>query len=157
MYSYNFSLLIKNLAAHMKKAATGEEISLDTIDNDELNELAISFNDIVSGLKELKEKDKIITELEKNHSFDDLFKFGVNLLKENELDNSIALFKTLTILKPEGFGGYFNLGVAYAKKKDYHTSLEMFGKALNSNSDHELTQKYIDRINRLKNASMSAP
>lgn len=150
LYSYNFTLLIKSLSKHLGKAAEGKDIKLNVTEDNGLNELAITFNNVVSGLKELKKKDKIISELENKDSFSDLFKYGVNLLKENNLDDSIAIFRSLTILKPEGFGGYFNLGVAYVKKKDYDTAVSMFRKALSIKPEHELTASYIDKVNKLR-------
>jgi tetratricopeptide (TPR) repeat protein len=101
-------------------------------------------------MKDLKAREKIVQELETKDTMGDIFKFGVSLLKEHRLDESIALFRTLTILKPEGFGGYFNLGVAYAKKGRYAESIEMFKRALQANPRHELTLQYIEKVKHLQ-------
>lgn len=149
MMSYNFSILVKNLTQRLSQAAQGDEITLNEEADSELSELAISFNKVATGLKELKEKDKIIKELQGNNSFGDLFKYGVDLLKNSNIDDAVAIFKTLTIMKPDSFGSYFNLGIAYAKKKDYKNSLNMFERALQANPKHEVTRQYIDKVKRL--------
>ncbi len=151
LFIQNFSILIRNLSRSMRKAARGElDVNLNTAADDELTELAHSFNSLIGEMKELKAKEKIAPELENRDMLGDIFKFGVSLLKENRLDDSIALFKTLTLLKPEGFGGYFNLGVAFAKKGEYGTSIEMFARALQANPQHELTLQYIEKVKRLQ-------
>ena len=143
-------MLITSLSGHMKKAAQGSlDISLNPVEDDDLNELAHSFNSIVSELKELNKKDKIIKQLERDSS-GDLFNLGVNLLKEKNYNDAIAIFKALTIIKPNAFGSFFNLGVAYAKKKEYGFSFDMFERALNSNPGHELTLNYIEKVKRLQ-------
>jgi len=135
----------------MRKAAEGElDISLKQTNDSDLNELALSFNTIVSELKGLKEKESLIKDMEQKDTLNDLFKYGVNMLKENKFDDSIHVFKTLSMLKPDGFGSYFNLGVAFARKKEYDNSLNMFRKALDSNPDHNLTTSYIEKVKRLQ-------
>jgi len=111
----------------------------------------------VGGLRELKareknfeEKEKILADLENKDTLGDIFKFGVTLLKENRLDDAAALFTTLTFLKPEGFGSYFNLGVIYARRRDYAKSMDMFERALQANPGNELTKQYIEKIRKLQ-------
>jgi tetratricopeptide (TPR) repeat protein len=138
LFNYSFSLLIKNLSGHLKKAAEGSlNLEMTNLKDDDLNELALSFNDIFSELKLKKDMPG------------ELFKMGVNLLKQEKYNDSIAIFKTLLILKPNTFGTCFNLGVAYAKNRQYTLSLEMFEKALDANPGHEVTLDYISRANRL--------
>jgi tetratricopeptide (TPR) repeat protein len=141
LFNYNFSLLIKNLSGHLKKAAEGSlNIDMASIKDDDLNELALSFNGIFSELKLKKDMPG------------ELFKMGVNLLKQEKFSDSIAIFKTLLIIKPNTFGSCFNLGVAYAKSRQYNLSLESFGKALDANPGHEVTLDYITRVKRLLEA-----
>lgn len=152
LFIHNFNHIIRNLSRYMRRAAEGElNISLKQTGDDDLNELASSFNTMISELKGLKEKEAVIKDMEKKDSLNDLFKFGVNMLRENRFDDSIHIFKTLTMLKPDGFGSYFNLGVAFAKKKDYNTSLDMFKRALESSPENELTLSYIEKVKRLQN------
>ncbi len=94
-------------------------------------------------------KEKLLG-LEKKDTLGDIFKFGVTLLKENRLEDAAALFTTLTFLKPEGFGSYFNLGVIYARRKDYAKSMDMFQRALQANPGNELTMQYIEKIRKLQ-------
>jgi tetratricopeptide (TPR) repeat protein len=137
LFFYSFSLLIKNLSGHLKKAAEGSEIKLDPTEDDDLNDLTHSFSSAVSRIRQKKDIPA------------DLFKSGVALLKEGNYDEAVAIFKTLTIINPGSFGSYFNLGVAFAKKQQYEISLEMFENALNSNSGHELTLDYIAKVKRI--------
>ncbi|MCU0822107.1 MAG: hypothetical protein MUC95_06500 [Spirochaetes bacterium] len=152
LFTHNFTRIIRNISEYMRKAAAGElSVSLRETTDSDLNELAISFNTIVSELKVLKEKENPVRDLENKDSLNDLFKFGVNILKENRFDDSINIFKTLTMLKPDGFGSYFNLGVAYAKKREYGNSIAMFNRALESNPGHEHTINYIEKVRKLQN------
>ncbi len=141
LFNYSFSLLIKNLSGHLKKVAEGS-LNLDMIKakDDDLNALALSFNGIFSELKTKKDM----------HG--ELFKTGVNMLKQGTYDDAIAVFKTLLIIKPNTFGSCFNLGVAYAKNRQFDLSLEMFEKALNVSHGHDVTIDYISRVKRLLEA-----
>ncbi len=158
LFMHNFTLLIDGLASSMKKASVGElDVNLNAGADEELMELATSFNSLVGGLRELKarekifeEKEKILADLENKDTLGDIFKFGVTLLKENRLEDAAALFTTLTFLKPEGFGSYFNLGVIYARRKDYAKSMDMFQRALQANPGNELTMQYIEKIRKLQ-------
>ncbi|MBN2401337.1 MAG: hypothetical protein JXN64_02960 [Spirochaetes bacterium] len=138
LFNYNFSLLVKNLSGHLKKAAEGSlNLDITDIKDDDLNELAISFNSIFSELKQKKDFSG------------ELFKLGVDLLKQQNFSDSIAVLKTLSIIKPNSFGTCFNLGVAYAKNRQYYMSLDMFEKALEVNPGHAVTIDYIAKVKRL--------
>lgn len=145
LFVYNFRVLIKNISYSFKKASDGSLENVLASSDDDLNELANSFNDIISELKEKKE------------SFGDLFKLGVDLLKDNKYDDSIAVFRTITIIKPDNFGSYFNLGVTYAKQKNFQSSLEMFYIAHNINPAHTLTQTYIEKVKHMYNSNERNP
>ncbi len=72
-------MLIKNLSGHLKKAAEGSLNSgINPGRDDDINELAYSFNSIVSELKLKKD------------SSGDLFKTGVDLLKKENFTISIS-------------------------------------------------------------------
>jgi tetratricopeptide (TPR) repeat protein len=137
LFFYSFSLLIRNLSGHLKKAAEGSDIKLDPTEDDDLNDLTHSFNSAISTIRQKKDIPSF------------LFKSGVDLLKESNYDDAAAVFRTLTIINENSFGSYFNLGVAYAKKQQYETSLVMFVKALDLNPGHELTIDYIAKVKRL--------
>jgi tetratricopeptide (TPR) repeat protein len=72
------------------------------------------------------------------------------MLKENRHEEAAAVFTALTILKPDGFGGYFNLGVACAKLGKYDRALDMFYRALEINPNHSHTSIYIEKVRRLR-------
>jgi tetratricopeptide (TPR) repeat protein len=141
VFVQNYSLLIKNLSSRMNKAASGDlDVSLNQTSDSDLNLLALSFNTLVEELKEKTDRRGDVEGL------GTLFSTGVAILKENRLDDAAAVFKTLTLIKPQGFSSYFNLGVAYAKKLDYANALAAFEQALKINPTHELTMTYINKI-----------
>ncbi len=145
VFVQNYSLLIKNLSASMNKAAAGDlGVSLNQTADSELSQLASSFNTLIEELKERTDKRS------EAENLSSLFSTGVAQLKEGSLDEAIAIFKTLTLMKPQGFGSHFNLGVAYAKKREYAKALEAFEQALRINPAHELTRNYMDKINELR-------
>jgi hypothetical protein len=196
LFLRNFSLFISGITGYVKKAASGEtNISLNEDTDEDISELALSFNTLVG---ELREKEKLIADLtekeqavlksvetvqdsaahkellkeidelrlklsvalaEKNQieqessKLDELsesFRKGVDLLKENNLSNAETVFTALTIIKPDGFGAYFNLGVVYAKMRKLDRALEMFEKARTINPGHAHTETYIEKVTRLK-------
>lgn len=149
-FMQNFSLLIGNISRSMKKASEGElDVNMNAEADRELAELAVSFNSLIEEMKGLREKGKQFDEMEK-FSMNDIFKTGVACMKEERLDEAVALFRSLLIFNPESFGGLFNLGVAYAKQREYNESLSMFLRARDLNPEHEMTRSYIDKVQRLQ-------
>jgi len=136
----------KRMSGVAHSAAQGSDLVMNPSADSDISELALSFNSLVG---EIKEKEKIIEELSSKDFLSDIFKFGVNLLKENRFDDASNIFSSLIMLKPDGFGSYFNLGVIFAKKKKYSESLEMFKKALEINPEHDMTKSYISKTERL--------
>jgi tetratricopeptide (TPR) repeat protein len=137
----------------MKKAAGGDlEVSLNPTEDVELNQLAQSFNTLIDELKDRTEK--AVQDAESAQDTEEagaIFKTGVSLLKENRLEEAIAIFTTLTIIKPNGFGSFFNLGVAHAKKREYGKAIRMFEEAQRINPQFEVTAAYIEKVKRLQN------
>lgn len=191
----NFSMLMSGIAGYVKKAAEGDtNLSLNEEADEDLFELAMSFNTLVGELKEkerlitdlkekttaaqktvpahdtgreeefsmrlrslqaelsqaLAEKDKMVAELEKNDELSESFRKGVDILKEGRTDEAQIIFSALTILKPDGFGAFFNLGVVYAKKRDYDRAISMFERAIRINPAHTIAAQYLDKVMRLK-------
>jgi hypothetical protein len=143
LFSHNFTLLIKNLSAYMNKAASGDlQVNLKTTDDQSLNELAQSFNSLIDELKDKSDRPSA-------DPYGDMFREGVSRLKDEKIHEAMAIFTTLSIMRPEGFGSFFNLGVAQAKLKNYPLSLKMFTRARELNPGHELTDRYIDKVERL--------
>jgi tetratricopeptide (TPR) repeat protein len=153
VFVQNYSLLIRNLSGYMKKAADGDlGVSLNTTEDVELNQLAQSFNTLIDELKDRTEKAAQDTESPQDtEEAGAIFKTGVSFLKENHLDEAIAIFTTLTIIKPNGFGSFFNLGVAHAKKREYGKAIRMFEEALRINPKFGVTAAYIEKIKKLQN------
>ena len=147
LFIQNYSLLLRNLAIYMKKAAGGDlDVSLNTTADIELSQLAESFNTLIEELKD--KTGKAAAEPEGTGA---LFGTGVALLKENRLEEAIAIFTALTIVKPGGFGSYFNLGVARAKNREYARAIAALETAQGLNPSYELTARYIEKIKRLQN------
>jgi len=153
IFVHNYSLLLRNLSGYMKKAADGDlEVSLNPTEDVELNQLAQSFNTLIDELKDRTEK--AVQDAEPAQDTEEagaIFKTGVSLLKENRLEEAIAIFTTLTIIKPNGFGSFFNLGVAHAKKREYGKAIRMFEEARRINPQFEVTAAYIEKVKRLQN------
>jgi methyl-accepting chemotaxis protein len=153
IFVQNYSLLIRNLSGYMKKAADGDlGVSLNATEDVELSQLAQSFNTLIDELKDRTEKAGQDAEPpQDNEEAGAIFKTGVSFLKNNQLDEAIAIFTTLTIIKPNGFGSFFNLGVAHAKKREYGKAIRMFEEALRINPKFEVTAAYIEKVKRLQN------
>ncbi|MDY6932902.1 MAG: tetratricopeptide repeat protein [Spirochaetota bacterium] len=151
LFTHNLSLFIKGLSQHIKDAADGKlDVQLNPTIDEDFSEIALSFNNLIVKLKELTEKEKSTEDIEHSDPLSEAFSYGVAFIKEKRIDDAIAIFKTLTILKPEGFASLFNLGVAYAKNRDYNNALLSFRKAMEFNPDHELTLKYIEKVGLLQ-------
>lgn len=148
LYANSHSAFINRLTSFVEKASHGNlEISINEKANADITKLANSFNTLID---DLKEKEKKINNLENKDNLSDIFKAGVKFLKINKIDQSISIFKTLTIIKPNGFASYFNLGVAYIKNKNFDKSIMMFEKALELNPEHIDTKACLEKANKLK-------
>jgi methyl-accepting chemotaxis protein len=196
LFLRNFTLLISGLTGYVKKAAGGDTaLNLSSDVDEDLSELALSFNTLVGELREKDrtigelrerektaaasavaakdetskkehsdavtdlqtrleqarvEKEKILAEQNKSDELSEVFRRGVEMLKENKLEEAASVFTVLTILKPDGFGGYFNLGVTCAKLGNFDRSLDMFYRALEINPNHTHTTLYIEKVRRLR-------
>ncbi len=147
IFVQNYTLLLRNLSVYMKKAAGGDlDVSLNTTADIELSRLAESFNTLIEELK-----DKTGKAAAEPEGTGVMFGAGVALLKENRLEEAIAIFTALTIVKPGGFGGHFNLGVARAKNREYAGAIAAFEEAYRLNPSYELTARYIEKIKGLQN------
>lgn len=143
-----YRLLLNALAHFMKRASRGDlSVSISAPSGDELEEIAASFNSLVEELRVMKEREKSVP---LRDYLDDVFKVGVEKLKSGMFGEAIHLFSALTILRPESFGSYFNLGIAYAKMRRYTDSIGMFDRALAANPNHEMAQVYRKKVQNLK-------
>ncbi len=143
IFIQNYTLLLKKLSEFMKNAAGGNlSLNMNPEASVEMSELASSFNILIEEMKDMKTKAERTPE-------SDLFSLGVEKIKNNNYEEAVYIFGTLTILKPLSFVNYFNSGVAYAKLKEYEKALAMFKKAYEINSTNEMTKKYIEKINAL--------
>lgn len=184
VFLQNYSLLLSNLSRFMEKAAGGDlNVSLRKTGDDELDQLAQSFNTLIEEMKDLSSRPSAETERgpEPAPSASEaaapqeipapaapdgavtgagtpedetgiLFTTAVAFLKSSQLDDAIAIFRTLTIVKPQSFGSWFNLGVAHAKKREYENAIRMFEEARSLNPSFDVTSQYIDKLKRLTGA-----
>lgn len=196
LFLRNFTLLIAGLTGYVRKAVGGEtSLSVSSEVDEDLSELALSFNTLVGELRDKdrtigelrdressavkaalesndknvraekdrtvaelqtmleqarQEKEKILAEQNRSDELSEMFRRGVEMLKDNRIEEAAAVFTALTILKPDGFGGYFNLGVACAKLGRYDRALDMFDHALAINPNHTHTSLYIEKVRRLR-------
>ncbi len=147
-FLHYYRLLLNALAHFMKRASRGDlSVSISAVEGDELEELATSFNNLVEELRVMKEREKSISPRD---TLDDVFKAGVEKLKAGMLEDAMHIFSALTILRPESFGSYFNLGVAYAKMRRYTESIEMFDRALAANPHHAIAHSYRQKVHELQ-------
>jgi len=72
-----------------------------------------------------------------------LFDEGVAASRANDHDGAIAKFTEASTLLPGCYDCYYNIGFAYAQKKEYEKSEESFKKAL------ELKPEYVEAYNGL--------
>ncbi|TAL37083.1 MAG: HAMP domain-containing protein [Spirochaetes bacterium] len=80
--------------------------------------------------------------------YDEIFKHGVALLKEQRTADAIDIFRALIVMTPSGFGSLFNLGVAYARAREYALSASMFRRSLEVQPDHETARQYLAKVER---------
>ena len=148
LFIQNYLLLLKKLSGYLNRASRGElELNMSAPEDNELHELADSFNGLMEEMRGLKEREKTLAG--QDH-LDDVFKTGVSRLKEGLLEDAAALFGALRVLRPESFGSLFNLGVTYAKMRDYDGALKMFQRSLEINPDHEQAREYMEKAIQLK-------
>ncbi|MCX7677864.1 MAG: tetratricopeptide repeat protein [Spirochaetes bacterium] len=143
----NYQLILRYLASSLQRAKAGDfSVSISAAGDDELFEVASSFNSLIEELKTLKGKHVHASE----NVLAKIFTMGVEKLKKGECEDAIHLFYTLTLFRPESFGSFFNLGVAYAKMRRYEESLQMFDRALEMNPQHELALLYKTKVQDLQ-------
>lgn len=132
----------ENEAIKSRNTAAAEEVR---------TELGKTIQSLEDELKRaVEEKERILAEESKTDELSLTFRKGVELLKSGSLDEAHTIFSALALVKPDGFGAHFNLGVVYAKKRMFEESLHAFEIARGINPAHTLTNDYIDKVTRLK-------
>ena len=148
LFTHNITMFVDNLSGSMRKAAEGDlSVTLNPHADRDFSKLATSFNTLI---EELRSREKDIEELNQKDDLSDIFKMAVSTLKTGQIENAITLFNTVIILKPDSFGSFFNLGVAYARIREYEKSADMFNRALEINPEHQLTMSYIEKVKAIR-------
>ncbi len=84
------------------------------------------------------------------HSENDLNEWGYALLRQNELEKAIAVFKLNVLLHEQSANAYDSLAEAYIKAGDKKLALENYKKALelnpNSKNARQLVEKLVKQI-----------
>ncbi|HNX60162.1 MAG TPA: tetratricopeptide repeat protein, partial [Spirochaetota bacterium] len=141
----------ERLISDLKAKTTAAQKTVPSRDAGREEEFSMRLKSLQAELSQaLAEKDKMVAELEKNDELSESFRKGVDILKEGRTDEAQIIFSALTILKPDGFGAFFNLGVVYAKKRDYDRAISMFERAIRINPAHAIAAQYLDKVMRLK-------
>jgi HAMP domain-containing protein len=160
LFYQNYSYILRGIASHLDRAADGNyNIRISISDDEELNRIAGSFNALVEDIRDRKIRADDIAETmqEINSRSDELFRSGVAALKNSRQEDAISAFKAMTILRPESFSSYFNMGVAMAQLKKYDEAVEMFARALEIKPEHEQSRTYMEKIETiLKKAAGNA-
>ncbi len=148
LFTHNITMFVDNLSGSMRKAAEGDlSVTLNPHADRDFSKLATSFNTLI---EELRSREKDIEELNQKDDLSDIFKMAVSTLKTGQIEDAITLFNTVIILKPDSFGSFFNLGVAYARIREYEKSAGMFNRALEINPEHQLTMSYIEKVKAIR-------
>lgn len=154
LFYQNYSHILRGIASHLDKAADGNyNIRISLSDDEELNRIAGSFNALVEDIKDWKIRADDIAETMSgiNSRCDELFRKGVASLKDNNPEDAIASFKAVTLLRPESYSSFFNMGVAMAQLKKYQEAVNMFAMSLEIKPDHEQSKTYMNRIKSILN------
>ncbi len=153
LFTHNIHMFVDNLSGSMRKAAEGDlTVKLNPDADRDFNKLATSFNTLI---EELRSREKDIEELNQKDYLSDMFKLAVSRLKADQVEDAIILFNAVIILKPDSFGSFFNLGVAYARTREYEKSETMFNHAREINSEHHLTLSYIEKVKAIREKNES--
>jgi len=154
LFYQNYSYILRGIASHLDRAADGNyNIRISISDDEELNRIAGSFNALVEDIRDRKIRSDDIEEAIQsiNIKADELFRDGVAALKNGDSSAALPLFRTVTLLRPESYSSFFNMGVAMARLKQYDESVEMFNRALEIKPDHEKSRAYMERILEILN------
>ncbi|MFW5862791.1 MAG: HAMP domain-containing protein [Spirochaetota bacterium] len=153
LFTHNIHMFVDNLSGSIRKAAEGDfSVKLNPDSDRDFSELATSFNTLI---EELRSREKNFEELTQKDYLSDIFKMAVSKLKASHIEDAITLFNAVIILKPDSFGSFFNLGVAYARTREYEKSAAMFNRAREINPEHQLTMSYIEKIKAIREKNKS--
>ena len=92
------------------------------------------------GYVELKKQDSVSIFIEER----ELNSLGYSLLRKNEFENAIEVFKINVALYPESDNVYDSLAEAFMKSGDSLQAYDNYKKALTINKDNDRAKKYIE-------------
>ena len=87
-------------------------------------------------------------EIENLHSEDDLNQWGYTLMRSEELEKALEVFKLNTILYPESWNVYDSYGEALLNSNRKEESIEMYKKSIALNPENENGKEMLMKINQ---------
>ncbi len=87
-------------------------------------------------------------EMEYRHSEDDLNRWGYTLIRNEELEKALEVFKLNTILYPESWNVYDSYGEALLKSNRKEESIEMYEKSIALNPENENGKEMLEKIHQ---------
>ncbi|WP_424003666.1 alpha/beta fold hydrolase [Maribacter sp. IgM3_T14_3] len=83
------------------------------------------------------------TEIENKHSENDLNDWGYTLIRNQELEKALQVFKLNTMLFPDSFNAFDSYGEALLKANRKAEAIEMYEKSIELNSENENGKKVL--------------
>lgn len=105
---------------------------------------AKEYDQALKGYLELKQQDSTQVYIEEA----EINRHGYNLLRTNEFENAIDVFKMNVVLYPESDNVYDSLADAYLRSGDSLQAFTNYSKALESNSGNERAQRFVEIYNK---------
>lgn len=105
---------------------------------------AKEYDQALKGYLELKQQDSTQVYIEEA----EINRLGYNLLRTNEFENAIDVFKMNVVLYPESDNVYDSLADAYLRSGDSLQAFTNYSKALELNSGNERAQRFVEIYNK---------
>ncbi|MGJ8746013.1 tetratricopeptide repeat protein [Polaribacter sp.] len=107
---------------------------------------AQQFDKALQAYKLIQKQDSL-SPIIRQHALNSL---GYKLIKKNDFDAALEIFKINTILYPENSNVFDSLGEAYFLKKDTVNAIINFKKALSINPENRNSKRFLKKITKNK-------
>lgn len=116
-------------AAHIEhEKSPDKENSEQELAEDEI--LEVSEEELSSDIEDLSVQDDEIEEAEEVTSPEELIRAGIQLVRQEKLDEGITLLEQAVQITPDKAEAYFNLGIAYTLKEFTPKAIRAYQKAI---------------------------